>query len=75
MQLCVLFYCSMVKPHVSLGPASLVPMYRSSFKQHQRDLVPEADRPLRAHQERTVAFWPFQQTPGECGQAAIVSLG
>lgn len=39
MQLCVLFYCSMVKPAPSLGPVNLVPMYCSSFEQHQRDLA------------------------------------
>lgn len=51
----------MLWPLPSLGPARLVPLYRSSFKQYQRDLVPAAGWPFRAHQERRVAFWPFPQ--------------
>lgn len=74
MQLCVLFSCSMNKPPLSLGPASVVPAYSNSFKQHQRDLVLGADWPHRARQESTAAFWLFQQTPREHGQAAVTAL-
>lgn len=74
MQLHVLFSFSMIKPPLSLGPASLLAAYSSSFKQHQRDLVLEAGWPHRARQESTVAFCLFQQTPREHGQAAITSL-
>lgn len=75
MQLCLLFGCPMAKPPLSLGPAVLPSVYHSWFEQHLRDLVPDSEQPLRAHQERAGASWMFQQTPGGCGQAAIASLG